>query len=634
MKKEMIRRTLALCLVLLIVPQLCVSFANADNAILSVDNRIGNSMRYTSLVLNRPVAMADTGVEERAIPIDASAGWVHTVFLGSDGRVFSTTSKNRGTLNVDQWSDVTQISVGMLHVLGLKKDGTVLAAGNNEYLQREVGGIKDVVQIAAGGYHSVYLKSDGTVTTRGKNDNGQRNADAWKDIIYISAGTEHTIGVKSNGTVVAAGNNGYGQCNVSDWRNIVSVSGGQIHTVGLRADGTVVAAGSNQHGQCDVGEWTDIVAIAAGYEFTLGLRADGTVLATGSNTFGQCDVSGWKNISAIAAGARHSVGVAENGEVFFAGSNADGQCVEPAFTERKAGNYVDQIDSEFFSVKVPTTQELVFTENIDFLNGEVAIFGSYDDGTFYEIVFSHDHSFSSTFNDLRATDPYCDVWFYFSSNMVINQINAKLQAKAGIDDLLVEEITRTYIGGLPAISTQWYYIADTYTSGEDELLPMFSSTYIIPDPSFGMYRIEVQSIGKDHRQELFKECISTIRWKTADLTSLSNNKKDIDIYEGFYNEMIRWFQGGYYNDVIDYLLYAEMLGSYRDSNAYYEKARIEMGEPEAFEKSYQKATEQFTNGSYEDAEYNFRMLQAFHVPGAKEMRMKCLERMNIRVPKA
>ena len=38
--------------------------------------------------------------------------------------------------------------------------------------------------------------------------------------------------------------------------------------------------------------------------------------------------------------------------------------------------------------------------------------------------------------------------------------------------------------------------------------------------------------------------------------------------------------------------------------------------------------------SYEDAEYNFRMLQAFHVPGAKEMRMKCLEKMNIRAPKA
>ena len=260
--------------------------------------------------------------------VKASAGWVHTVYLMTDGTVRSTKSDTYGQLTVNTWSDISDISVGMQHVLGLKKDGTVVAVGNDSFGKCNVSDLSGIIQIAAGSNHSVFLKADGTVVVRGSNEHGQGSVSSWNNLVAIASGWDHTIGLKSDGTVFATGRNVHGQCSVENWRDIIAIAGGANHTVGLKKDGTVVAVGSNTFGQCNVVSWENIIAIAAGENHTLGLRSDGTVLSVGNNDYNQCDTGSWENIVFVSAGSRHSVGIDTNGNVFSAGTNENGQRID------------------------------------------------------------------------------------------------------------------------------------------------------------------------------------------------------------------------------------------------------------------------------------------------------------------
>jgi len=152
-----------------------------------------------------------------------AAGYYHTVGLSSGGAVVAMgySYHHYGQCNVDDWTDITQVTAGYAHTVGLKEDGTVVAVGYT--------------------YH------------------GECNVGNWSNIIQVAAGRYHTIGVRADGTVFAVGDNRKGQCDVGGWADIVQVAAGYGHTVGLKEDGTVVAVGYNNNGQCDVDGWTDIV---------------------------------------------------------------------------------------------------------------------------------------------------------------------------------------------------------------------------------------------------------------------------------------------------------------------------------------------------------------------------------------
>lgn len=251
-----------------------------------------------------------------------SAAENHSLGLKDDGTVVATGQNDDGQCNVEDWTDVIEVSVGDSHSLGLKSDGTVVATGYNYYGQCDVDDWTDIIAISAGALHSLGQKSDGTVVVAGKNSTGK--VEEWEDIIAISAGDSYSLGLKSDGTVVATGNNDYGQCNVGDWENIVQISTGNTHSLGLKSDGTVVATGSSTYDQCKVDGWKNIIAISAGGSHSLGLKSDGTVVTT--NYHNPSGIENWKDIVLISAGNSYSLGLQSDGQVVAVGNNYYGQC--------------------------------------------------------------------------------------------------------------------------------------------------------------------------------------------------------------------------------------------------------------------------------------------------------------------
>ena len=142
-------------------------------------------------------------------------------------------------------SEVTGISAGANHTVYLKSDGTVWSVGLNGYGQLgdrtttrryypvqvkkyDSTPLSGVVGISGGSNHTVYLAGDGAVWATGYNGPGtlgnglttNRNyavsvmnmdGSIFDEVVGISAGDSHTVYMKSDSTVWAAGWNNYGQ---------------------------------------------------------------------------------------------------------------------------------------------------------------------------------------------------------------------------------------------------------------------------------------------------------------------------------------------------------------------------------------------------------------------------------------
>ncbi len=246
--------------------------------------------------------------------------------LKTDGTVMTTNTNEDGQCDVEDWSDIVQITATGSHTVGLKSNGTVVATGNNEDGQCDVENWSDTVQIISGNDYTVGIKSDGTVMATGNNEDGQCDVEDWTDIVQVAAGEGYTVGLKSDGTVVATGNNEDDQCNVDNWTDIVQITVGDRVTVGLRTDGEVMITGTNDDDQYGVRFWEDIVKIATGEHHTVGIKSDGTVVAEGDDRFDECYVEDWTDIVQIAVGIFHTVGIKSDGTVVATGYNEDGQC--------------------------------------------------------------------------------------------------------------------------------------------------------------------------------------------------------------------------------------------------------------------------------------------------------------------
>lgn len=154
-----------------------------------------------------------------------ATGWRHTVGLTNDGQILlagRVSDKSREMAKEYQGTNIKDIvaggggDIGQGHTVILYNDGTCKAFGDNTYNQCDVDNWTDIVQISAGDWHTLGLKSDGTVvvtnpTNPGSLYTGCLRVTDWTDIISIEAGTGLSVGVKSDGSIICVGYNSEGQ---------------------------------------------------------------------------------------------------------------------------------------------------------------------------------------------------------------------------------------------------------------------------------------------------------------------------------------------------------------------------------------------------------------------------------------
>ncbi len=135
----------------------------------------------------------------------SAGGGSHSLFLKNDGTVWAVGENWWGQLGdgtggdigdyqstavqVSGLSEIIAVSAGWGHSLFLKSDGTVWSVGGNQYSQLGDGTTTDhsvplkvkdltgIIAISAGGNHSLFLKNDNTVWAVGKNSDGGQLGD-------------------------------------------------------------------------------------------------------------------------------------------------------------------------------------------------------------------------------------------------------------------------------------------------------------------------------------------------------------------------------------------------------------------------------------------------------------------------
>ena len=269
--------------------------------------------------------------------VQVSAGAFHSLALGSDGNAYAWgdntygqlgdgTSNSRNTpVKVGKPAgapaDFTyvQVSAGYYHSLALGSDGNTYAWGNNYQGQLGDGTSNNYrytpvrvktpdrktypnlpadftyLQVSAGYQHSLAVGSDGNAYAWGDNDHGQlgdgtsttyRSAPvrvktpdrkAYPDLpadftyLQVSAGWRHSLALGSDGNAWAWGDNQYGQLgngtsysnssvpvhvrdpanpgNASKGLQATQVSAGDTHSLALGSDGNAWAWGWNKYGE-------------------------------------------------------------------------------------------------------------------------------------------------------------------------------------------------------------------------------------------------------------------------------------------------------------------------------------------------------------------------------------------------
>jgi alpha-tubulin suppressor-like RCC1 family protein len=287
-----------------------------------------------------------------------SAGYGHSLAVGSDGNVYAWGNNGYGQLGNNSTTDsdvpvpvplpagvkFTQVSAGYLHSLGLATNGNIYAWGDNSTGQLGNSSTIDshvpvlvtmpagvtFTQVSAGGEHSVALDSNGDIYAWGHNNLGQLGNGTTSDsdapelvtmpagvtFKQVSAGAAHSLAVGSDGNAYAWGYNGSGQ--LGDGLNTDSdvpvavtmpanvtftqVSAGNAHSLAVGSDGNAYAWGYNFYGQLGDGS-------------NIGSNLPVSVPAPGDGaTFTQ-----------VSAGNYHSLAVDSNGNGYGWGHNNTGQ---------------------------------------------------------------------------------------------------------------------------------------------------------------------------------------------------------------------------------------------------------------------------------------------------------------------
>lgn len=351
-----------------------------------------------------------------AVTPSISAGENHSIFLKSDGSVWTTGKGVEGQLGQGGNADVSSpsqvltggiaISGGVQHSLFLKADDSVwgtgsggngqLGDGTNGSFNTPTQVLSGYQAIEAGGFHSLFLKADHTAWATGDNSAGQlgngtltgQNApvQVMTNVQTVSAGRFFSLFLKTNGEVWAAGDNGYGQLGdgtttqrqtpVLVMSGVQAISAGLYHSLFLKTDNTVWAAGYNALGCLGDGSQTDrsipvqvltgVQSISAGNFHSLFLNADGTVLATGLNSSGQLgnnstglettpievDIS---DVQSVSAGGYHSLFIKNSLEAWATGKNDLGQLGDGLTADVLVPKFIINLDASAPPVPTLTT---------------------------------------------------------------------------------------------------------------------------------------------------------------------------------------------------------------------------------------------------------------------------------------
>ncbi|WP_158336163.1 RCC1 domain-containing protein [Bifidobacterium actinocoloniiforme] len=288
-----------------------------------------------------------------------SAGYDHSLAIGSDGNTYAWGYNNEGELgdgtntqrslpvrvNTPTGVTFTQINAGKYHSLAIGSDGNTYAWGDNG--SGELGDDSKInrstpvpvhapsgvtfTQISAGGAHSLAIGSDGNTYAWGDNSFGQMgtgtssstlpkrvSAPAGVTFTQINAGWNHSLAIGSNRNTYAWGANWYYQLGDDSKINrstpvpvhapsgvtFTQISAGWGHSMAIGSDNYTYAWGYNNEGELGDGtpnlRSTPVrVSTPAGVRFTRISAGYWHSLAIGSdgNTYTYGSAYAWGNNS-------------------------------------------------------------------------------------------------------------------------------------------------------------------------------------------------------------------------------------------------------------------------------------------------------------------------------------------------
>jgi alpha-tubulin suppressor-like RCC1 family protein len=250
-----------------------------------------------------------------------ASGNQHTMFLASNGKVYGVGYNCYGNLGLGHTTqqntpqeityfttnniNITQIECGFYHTMFIASDGKVYSCGYNGNGQLGLGNTTNqstpqeityftnnginITQVTSGGNHIIFIASNGKVYGVGKNSNGNLGlgdtthrytpveityfTNNGINIIKIVCGLNHTMFLASDGKIYGVGLNGYGQLGLEHTTqqntpqeityfttnniNITQIECGFFHTMFIASDGKVYSCGYNGFGQLGLGNYTN-----------------------------------------------------------------------------------------------------------------------------------------------------------------------------------------------------------------------------------------------------------------------------------------------------------------------------------------------------------------------------------------
>ena len=371
-------------------------FLKDDGTVYTVGNnangQLGNGTTTTTAASTYLVQVRLTSTPTYLTGIVQFArGLSHTVFLKSDGTVYAVGLNTSGQLGdgtltqrlfpvpvlsaaATNLSGIIQVACGDSHTVFLKSDGTVYTVGNNANGQlgngtttTTVAGtypvqvrltstptyLTGITQIACGTSHTVFLTSSNTVYAVGLNTNNQLGdgtivqktfpvqvlsaaGTGLASITQIACGASYTVFLTSTNTVYAVGLNTSGQlgngtvtssttgtypvqvlsASATGLANITQIECGSAHTAFLTTTNTAYTVGLNTNGQ--LGNGTTTTTVAGTYPVQVRLSATPTYLT---------------GITQIVCGSSYT-NFLTSSAVYAVGLNSSGQLGDGSVTQR------------------------------------------------------------------------------------------------------------------------------------------------------------------------------------------------------------------------------------------------------------------------------------------------------------
>ena len=406
------------------------------------DGQLGDG---TTINRSNPVQVVDGSGNPLGGVTAISAGDDFSIFLMDDGTCQTVGKNTTGQLSdgttfnrmnsvqvLDGQGNVLEkvvgISAGANHSLFLKSDGTVWSSGENsegrlgdgtttnrtgavQVMKTSVESLNGVSSISGGYFHSVFLKNDGSIFTVGLNADGQLGDSTYSNRIFpvqvqdslgniistgrqIDAGGWHTVILDKDGTVWNVGRNQFGQLgdgtitkrnnpikvslsNGNLFDQVISISAKANQTILIKDNGTIWGIGKNTDGRLGNGSTsnksrpesfvdaqglpvTDVISCSSGNMQTIYLKVNGSLWSTGSNAHGQLGDGtttdrtnpvrvlqplggAVSNIVKFASGHSHNILLKGDSSVWGVGYNDRGQIGDLSNTNRT--NPVEVLDS-------------------------------------------------------------------------------------------------------------------------------------------------------------------------------------------------------------------------------------------------------------------------------------------------